>query len=41
VKELDEVSKKYLSVTKAQADEAMRKYFHPESATTVIAGTLR
>ena len=41
VSELDQVSKKYLSVTKKSADKAMEKYFHPESATTVIAGTLQ
>lgn len=41
VKELDVISKKYLSVTKGDADAALKKYFHPESFTTVIAGTLR
>lgn len=40
VGELDLVSKKYLSVTKKSADAAMAKYFHPESSTTVIAGTI-
>ena len=38
--ELDKISKKYLSVTKAQADDAMRKYFQPKNATAMIAGTL-
>ena len=38
--ELDKISKKYLSVTKSQADEAMRKYFQPKNATGMIAGTL-
>jgi zinc protease len=28
------------AVTKEQVDEAIRKYFHPEVATTIIAGTL-
>jgi predicted Zn-dependent peptidase len=28
------------SITKAQVDEAIRKYIHPEVATTVIAGTV-
>ncbi|MCA9803666.1 MAG: insulinase family protein [Cyanobacteria bacterium HKST-UBA02] len=41
VKELDVVSKRYLSVTKNDADAAMRKYFHPNNFTSVVAGTLR
>lgn len=40
IKELDEISEKYLSVTKSQADQAMRKYFHPEKTAVMIAGTL-
>jgi len=40
VTELDTISEKYLSVTKSQADAAMRKYFHPKKATAMIAGTL-
>ncbi|MBX9669437.1 MAG: insulinase family protein [Candidatus Obscuribacterales bacterium] len=40
ITELDEISGKYLSVTKSQADEAMRKYFHPAKAVAMIAGTL-
>lgn len=39
-KELDQLSKKYLSVTKQQADDAMRKYFQPKNAIGMIAGTL-
>ena len=38
--ELDTVSESYLSVTKDDADRAMRKYFHPDCSTTAIAGTL-
>ncbi len=40
VKELDLLGKRYLSVTKKSADNAMRKYFHPDSFTTVVAGSL-
>ena len=29
-----------LALTKPEIDEAIRKYLHPEIATTVIAGTL-
>lgn len=39
-KELDQLSKKYLSVTKQQADDAMRKYFQPKNTIGMIAGTL-
>ncbi len=38
--ELDRVAKKYAGVKKDQVDAAMRKYFHPANAVTVIAGTL-
>jgi zinc protease len=37
---LDEFPSHIASLTKAQVDEAIRKYIHPEVATTVIAGTL-
>ncbi|MBI1270548.1 hypothetical protein GC174_08960 [bacterium] len=40
VKELDMLASRYLSVTKKSADAAMQKHFHPESFTTVIAGSL-
>ncbi|MEZ4537179.1 MAG: pitrilysin family protein [Cyanobacteriota/Melainabacteria group bacterium] len=40
VKELDMLANRYLSVTKKSADAAMQKHFHPESFTTVIAGSL-
>lgn len=36
---LDEYPSIVAAVTKDEVDEAMRKYIHPESATTVIAGT--
>jgi zinc protease len=39
VKYLDEFPAFIASLTKPQIDEAIRKYFHPEVATTVIAGT--
>lgn len=39
-RELDGISKRYLSVTKKHADEAMRKYFHPDCLTVAMAGTL-
>jgi zinc protease len=39
VKYLDEFPVLIASLTKKQIDEAIRKYFHPEVATTVIAGT--
>jgi zinc protease len=38
--ELDKITSRYLSVTKAQADAAMRKYMRPDRAITVVAGTL-
>jgi zinc protease len=37
--ELDNMAKNYAAVTKAQVDEAMKKYFHPEKAVTVVSGT--
>ncbi|HMO22748.1 MAG TPA: hypothetical protein PKC98_17445, partial [Candidatus Melainabacteria bacterium] len=40
VRELDLLASRYLSVTKKSADAAMQKHFHPESFTTVIAGSL-
>ncbi len=40
VRELDLLALRYLSVTKKSADAAMQKHFHPESFTTVIAGSL-
>ncbi len=40
VKYLDEFPGLIASLTKPQIDEAIRKYFHPEVATTVIAGTI-
>jgi zinc protease len=38
--ELDQISNKYLSVTKEKADEAMRKYFLHKQTTVMVAGTL-
>jgi zinc protease len=40
VKYLDEYPSQIASLTKEQVDEAIRKYIHPEVATTVIAGTI-
>jgi len=40
VKYLDEFPSLIASVTKPQIDDAIRKYFHPEVATIVIAGTI-
>jgi zinc protease len=37
--ELDNMSKNYAAVTKEQVDVAMKKYFHPDKAITVVAGT--
>lgn len=37
---LDEFPSHINSLTKAQVDAAIRKYLHPEVATTIIAGTL-
>ncbi len=36
---LDEFPSLLAALTKPQIDEAIRKYFHPEAAATVIAGT--
>jgi predicted Zn-dependent peptidase len=33
------MAKNYAAVTKAQVDDAMKKYFHPEKAATVVSGT--
>ena len=41
VGELDHVAARYLSVTEKSCNEAMKKYFHPEASTTVVAGTLQ
>lgn len=40
VGELDKITNRYLSVSKSQADAAMRKYMRPSQAVTVVAGTL-
>jgi zinc protease len=40
VPELDAVARKYSTIKKDQVNAAMRKYFHPSNAVTVIAGTL-
>jgi zinc protease len=40
VKYLDEYPSLVSAVTKSDVDEAIRKYIHPEVATTVVAGTL-
>ncbi|MCG3161443.1 MAG: hypothetical protein JMDDDDMK_02626 [Acidobacteria bacterium] len=40
VKYLDEYPSLVSLITKTDVDEAIRKYIHPEVATTVIAGTL-
>jgi len=37
---LDKFPSLIASLTKPEIDEAIRKYIHPEVATTVIAGTL-
>jgi zinc protease len=37
---LDEYPAMVSAITKKQVDDAIRKYLHPECATTVIAGTL-
>jgi zinc protease len=39
VAELDKLSSHYLHTTKEQVDKAMRQYFHPQNAVTVVAGT--
>jgi zinc protease len=40
VKYLDEYPSLVSLITKSEVDEAIRKYIHPEVATTVIAGTV-
>ncbi|MCI0524451.1 MAG: insulinase family protein [Acidobacteria bacterium] len=40
VKYLDEYPTLVSLITKSEVDEAIRKYIHPEVATTVIAGTI-
>jgi zinc protease len=40
VKYLDEYTSLVSTTTKSDVDEAIRKYIHPEVATTVVAGTL-
>jgi zinc protease len=40
VKYLDEYTSLVSAITKSDVDEAIRKYIHPEVATTVVAGTL-
>src|SRR5262245_40296620 len=40
VKYLDEFPSQITSLTKDQVEQANRKYFHPEVATTIIAGTI-
>ena len=40
VQYLDEFPSQIASMTKEQVDAAIRKYLHPEVATTVIAGTI-
>lgn len=37
--ELDAIAKRYASVSKEQVDTAIRRYFHPKNAITVVAGT--
>lgn len=37
--ELDNMSANYAAVTKEQVDAAMKKYFHPDKAVTVVSGT--
>jgi predicted Zn-dependent peptidase len=38
--ELDRISSHYKSLTKSKVDQAMRRYFHPDQAVTVVSGTL-
>lgn len=40
VKEMDSVAHDFMAVTRKDVEHAMKKYLHPELATTVIAGTL-
>lgn len=38
--ELDRISSHYKSMNKSKVDQAMRRYFHPDQAVTVVSGTL-
>jgi len=40
VKYLDQYPSLVSAITKSDVDEAIRKYIHPEVATTVVAGTI-
>ncbi len=40
VKEMDRIAHNFMSVKRKDVENAMKKYLHPELATTVIAGTL-
>jgi len=40
VKYLDEYTSLVSAITKSDVDQAIRKYIHPEVATTVVAGTI-
>ena len=40
VSALDTLASDFTSVTRAQANEALRKYFRPENLVTAMAGTL-
>jgi predicted Zn-dependent peptidase len=40
VAHLDNFPEQIKAITKTDVDRAIRKYIHPEIATTVIAGTL-
>lgn len=37
--ELDKISSHYKSLTKEKVDQAMRRYFHPDKAVTIVSGT--
>lgn len=40
VGELDQISERYMDLKKEDVDKAMRAYFHPERAVTVLSGTI-
>ena len=40
VSAMDSVAESFMSVKRKDVELAMKKYIHPESATTVLAGTL-
>lgn len=40
VEELDRIQERYMSLSKAKVDSAMKRYFHPEKSITVLSGTL-